>query len=170
MVLVGVITKAHGVRGEVAVQNRSDNPERWRPDAVVFDPDGASYRVVQVRGHGAKLLVRFEGVDDRTAAEGLRGRELVVPRSWLPPLADGTWWPHQIEGCRVVTEAGRELGVVTEVLANPGNDLWVAVDDAGGETMIPAVADLVVQVDVDAKRVIVRDVEGLTTPGDPGAS
>jgi 16S rRNA processing protein RimM len=164
-VVVGVVTKPHGIRGEVVVRNHSDNAERWRLDAVVFDREGIAYRVRDVRAHGAgRLLVRFQGVDDRSSAEAIRGRELVVPESWLPKLPEGEWWPHQIEGCHVVTEGGRDLGVITEVVANPANDLWVAVDASGTETLIPALADLLRGVDVDAKRILVRDVPGITAP------
>jgi 16S rRNA processing protein RimM len=108
--------------------------------------------------------VRFHGVEDRSTAETFRGRELLVPESWLPELPEGEWWPHQIEGCRVVTEDGRDLGLVTEVIANPANDLWVAADDAGTETMVPALADLLLEVDVVGKRIVVRDVPGVTAP------
>jgi 16S rRNA processing protein RimM len=108
--------------------------------------------------------VRFHGVDDRATAEALRGRELLVPESWLPQLPEGQWWPHQIEGCRVVTVDGLDLGVVSEVIANPANDLWVAVNDAGTETLIPALTDLLLEVDVVGKRIVVRDVPGLTAP------
>jgi 16S rRNA processing protein RimM len=163
-VVVGVVAKPHGILGEVSVSSRSDNPDRWRSGSVVFDRDGTEYRVTEVRDHGAKLLVRFAGVDDRTAAERLRGRELLVPESWLPELPDGEWWPYQIEGCTVVTDDGRALGVVTEVIANPANDLWVAVDEEGTETLVPALADLLRDVDVVGKRIVVRAVPGLTAP------
>ncbi len=166
-VVVGVVTRAHGVRGEVAVQNRSDNPDRWVAGAVVFTPEGRVLTVETVRPHGDRLLVTFDGVADRTAAEALRGVELSVPRSSLPPLAEGEWWPHQVEGCSVITEAGRDLGVVTEVVFNPANDLWVAVDETGAETLIPVLKDLLVEVDVDARRIVVRDVAGLTAPEAP---
>ncbi|MGE5227946.1 MAG: ribosome maturation factor RimM [Planctomycetaceae bacterium] len=163
-VVVGVVTRAHGVRGEVAVENRSDNPDRWTVGAVLTTPEGRVLTVEAVRPHGRRLLVTFTGVADRTAAEALRGVELSVPRSALPPLAEGEWWPHQIEGCRVTTETGRDLGVVTEVVFNPANDLWVAVDEAGRETLVPALKDLLVGVDVGAKQIVVRDVPGLTAP------
>ena len=83
-VTVGRITKAHGVHGEVAVENHSDNPDRWVPGAVVFGRDGRELTVRTVRPHGPRLLVTFEGVEDRTAAERLTGSTLEVPESWLP--------------------------------------------------------------------------------------
>ena len=163
-IVVGVVTKAHGTRGEVTLERRTDNPDRWVPGSVVFDRAGRTFTVASVRPHGARLLVTFDGVADRTAAESLRGLELLVPESWLPVLPDGEWWPHQLEGSRVVTEGGRELGRLSEVIPNDANDLWVAVDADGGETLIPALRDLLVKVDVAGKHIVVRDVPGLTVP------
>jgi 16S rRNA processing protein RimM len=166
-VVVGEITRAHGVRGEVAVRNRSDNPDRWVPGAVVLRPDGTPLTVSSLRVHGDRMLVTFEGVTDRGAAETLRGTELSVPVSTLPPLAEEEWWPHDLEGCRVRTEAGVDLGTVTEIVFNPANDLWVTVNDAGVETLVPALRSVLVEVDVAAKRIVVRDVPGLTVPEEP---
>jgi 16S rRNA processing protein RimM len=166
-VVVGIATKAHGVRGEVVVQPRSDNPDRWSAGAVVFGEDGTRFTVDTVRGTGARLFVRFAGAADRTAAEALRGTTFVVPVSWLPALRDGEYWPHELEGSQVVTESGRVLGTLADVVPNPANDLWVAVDADGDETLVPAIREVVLEVDVDVKRILVRDVPGLTAPDEP---
>jgi 16S rRNA processing protein RimM len=163
-VVVGHVTKAHGIRGEVAVEVRSDNPDRFVDGASVYTHDGRSLTMERAHEHGARMLVKFEGVDDRSAAEALRGQELVVPESWLPALDEGEYWPFQLEGCMVETESGRSLGSITEVIANPANDLWVATDDVGEETLVPAIRDVIVEVDIAGKRVLVRDVQGLTAP------
>jgi 16S rRNA processing protein RimM len=167
-VAVGHVTKAHGIRGEVAVEVRSDDPGRFADGAVVFTGSGRSLSIEHAHHHGTRLLVKFQGVDDRTAAESLRGNVLVVPRSWLQELPEGEYWPFQLEGFAVVTESGRALGSLTDVIPNPANDLWVAVDDQGVETLVPAVRDVIVDVDVEAKRVVVRDVPGLTAPDPEG--
>ena len=163
-VVVGVVTGVHGLGGEVSVQNRSDNPDRWSAGNTVLREDGAVLTIGSSRRHGRRLLVRFEGITDRTAAEGLRGTVLVVPESWLPELSGDEWWAHQVEGCEVRTVSGRVLGVIREVVPNPANDLWVAVDAEGRETLVPALADLLVDVDVEARKVVVEDVPGLTVP------
>jgi 16S rRNA processing protein RimM len=161
-IVVGAITKAHGLKGEVVVLNRSDNPDRWSPGNTVFL--GARELVITAsRPHGARMLVSFQGVTDRNTADELRG-ELTVRPDQLPELAAGEYWPHQLEGCEVVTDAGRALGRVTDVIPNPANDLWVAVDDAGLETLIPALEDVLLEVDVQARRILVRDIPGLTAP------
>jgi 16S rRNA processing protein RimM len=164
--VVGIVTGAHGLRGEVTVENRSDNADRWTAGGAVLLSDGRSLTIEASRSHGRRLLVKFAGVDDRTSAEALRGAELVVPRSWLPELPDGSWWAHELEGCSVVTRSGRDLGVLVEVVANPANDLWIARDGAGTETLIPVLDEVLVEVDPARRRIVVDDVPGLTAPED----
>jgi 16S rRNA processing protein RimM len=165
-VVVGYVTRAHGIRGEVAVEVRSDNADRFTPGSVVRLESGRDLAIERAHRHGSRLLVRFEGVHDRTTAESLRGEVLVVPESWLPELPRGEYWPFQLEGCEVVTESGRALGVVVEVVSNPANDLWVARTPGGEETFVPAIRDVIVDVDLGARRILVRDVPGLTAPDD----
>jgi 16S rRNA processing protein RimM len=163
-VVVGVVTGVHGLRGDVSVQNRSDNPDRWAPGGTVLREDGAAFTIEASRRHGRRLIVKFAEIADRSAAEDLRGAVLVVPESWLPDLADGEWWAYQLEGCEVRTASGRVLGIVKEVIPNPANDLWVAVDEEGNETLVPALVDILIDVDVDGRTIVVRDVPGLTVP------
>ncbi len=163
-VVVGLVTGVHGLRGEVSVQNRSDNPDRWNAGGRVLREDGRPLTIEASRRHGKKLLVKFADIAGRDGAERLRGAVLVVPESWLPRLEAGEWWAHQLEGCEVRTASGRMLGVLTEVIANPANDIWVAVDEGGAETLIPALADVLIDIDVEARTIVVRDVPGLTVP------
>ena len=162
-VVVGKVTKAHGLRGEVAVLPSSDNPDRFAVGASVFFEDGRELRIRSSRPASGRLLIAFDGIDDRPGAEALRGATLVVPRSMLPSLPEGEYWPHELEGCAVVTESGRALGSVQGVVANPAHDLWIVVDE-GEETLVPAIREVVVSVDVVGKRVVVRDIPGLTEP------
>ena len=163
-VAVGHVTRAHGIGGEVAVEVRTDNPDRFVEHATVYTEGGRSLTIQRAHPHGSRYLVKFGGVDDRSTAESLRGQVLVVPESWLPELGEGEYWPFQLEGCEVVTESGRSLGSVSEVIPNPANDLWVAVDGEGTETLVPAIRDVIADVDVAAKRILVHDVPGITAP------
>jgi 16S rRNA processing protein RimM len=141
----------------VAVELLTEVPERFAPGSTLQAEDGSSLTVESARPHQSRMLVTFEGVADRTAADALRGAYLFVPEESLPELPEGRYWPHQLEGCEVVDEDGRVLGRLAEVLAGPegGNDVW-AVDGEDGRRLVPAVRDAVVSVDIEARRVIVR--------------
>ena len=105
----------------------------------------------------------FDGVEDRETAAALAGSVLSVPASSSPPLPEGSWWDHEIVGCAVSTDGGRDLGVVDDVLHTAANDVW-SVLGATGETLVPVLKDLLVTVDVAARRIVVREVAGLTVP------
>lgn len=164
-VAVGRVTRAHGVHGEVAVVVISEVPERFAVGATVWLEDGGALTVESSRPHKDRLLVRFRGVSGRQQAEALRGTLLVVPGSWSPELPDGSWWDHQVRGCAVATDAGRELGVIREVIHTGANDVWSVVDEAGAETLLPVLQDVLVEVDVGGRRILVHEIPGITTQG-----
>jgi 16S rRNA processing protein RimM len=163
-VVVGRVTRPHGVQGEVAVLVLSEVPGRFADGAAVWLEGGRVLTVRSSRPHKGRLLVRFEEVPDRAAADELRGALLVVPVSMSPPLPEGSWWDHELIGCAVGTDAGRALGEITEVIHTPANDVWVTVDAAGAETLVPVLRDVLVSVDVQGRTIVVRDVPGLTVP------
>ncbi|GAA1901736.1 ribosome maturation factor RimM [Williamsia serinedens] len=150
---VGRIVKSHGVRGEVVVDVRTDDPDaRFAPGTVLRGklPRGAgerSFGVVAARDHGDRLLVRLEGVDDRTAADDLRGVLLVVDADSVDSGDDpDEFYDHEIIGVPVRTVAGDEVGTLADVLHLPGGDtLVVAVGegDARREVLVPFVAEMV---------------------------
>jgi 16S rRNA processing protein RimM len=164
-VVVGRITRSHGVRGEVAVMVLTEVGERFEPGATVYLEDGRRLTVAESRRHRGRMLVTFAGVRDRDAAEKLVQRDLVVPESESPPLPEGSYWDHQLIGCEVVTESGRSLGEVRDVIHTPANDVWSSIDGEGVETLVPAIGDVVASVDVGGGRIVVREVPGLTAPG-----
>jgi 16S rRNA processing protein RimM len=166
-VVVGRITRPHGVRGELAVLVLSEVPGRFADGAVVLMEDGRSLTVRSSRPHGDRLLVTFEEVAGREDADALRGALLMVPESSSPELPPGSWWDHELVGCVVTTESGRALGTLRDVIHTTANDVWSAVADDGTETLIPVLADVLVDVDVQARRVVVREIRGLTVPDDP---
>lgn len=122
---VGRVGRAHGLRGEVAVALSSDREERLAPGATLL-VDGGALVVASSRRHQDRWLVRFEGVDDRDAAEALRGTVLSAE-----PLAaaEGELWVHELIGCEVRDSTGAVLGTVEAVEANPASDLLVLDGD-----------------------------------------
>ena len=165
-VAVGRITKAHGVRGEVSVLPLSDVEDRFAAASRLYasESEERPLTVAASRPNRGRLLVRFEEVPDRTRAEALAGAYLFVPAGASPSLPDGSFWPHELIGADVVTENGRSLGVLTEIVRTSANDVWVARDDAGNESLVPALREVVAEVDAGAHRVVVREIPGLTVP------
>jgi len=161
--VVGKVTKAHGLRGEVTVLVLTEVPERFDPGSVLTLEDGRTLTVSGTRPDRGRLLVTFAEVADRTAAEQLGGQYLFVSRDLAPELPEGSFWPHELEGLEIVTESGRSLGEIREVVLGVANDIWVAGAPGAG-TLVPALKDVVVSVDVAGRRVVVRDVPGLTAP------
>jgi 16S rRNA processing protein RimM len=152
------------VQGELAVLVISEVPGRFADGETVWLEDGRTLTVESSRPHKDRLLVRFREVQSREQAEALQRALLVVPESLSPELPEGSWWDHRIVGCALETDTGRALGTVRDVIHTAANDVWSAVDDEGTETLIPVLQDVILDVDMDAKRIVVREIPGLTTP------
>jgi 16S rRNA processing protein RimM len=161
-VAVGRVGSAHGIRGEVAVEPWTDDPQdRFADGAVLRREAGSALRVVSSRPHGSRLLVRFVGIEDRTAAEALRGCVLLVDRAARPPLTDpDEFYDSDLVGLIATTTTGSALGPVREILHLPGTD-YLVVDMQGHDRLVPFVAAIVPRVDVAAGRIVVDPPEGL---------
>ncbi|GGM39839.1 ribosome maturation factor RimM [Longimycelium tulufanense] len=166
-VVVGRVGKAHGIRGELTVDPRTDSPEeRFAEGAALVArlPDGTSrtVTVAAARPHAGRLLVHFEGVPDRTAAESLRGALLTVDTAELPPIGDpDEFYDHELEGLVAELADGSRVGVVREVTHGPGADLLVLERDDGGEALVPFVSEIVPEVDVAGGRLLLTPPPGL---------
>lgn len=161
-VTVGVVGRAHGVRGELGIILRTDEPERrFAVGATVLTPEGRQLVVAQSREVSGRLLVRFEQVTDRNQAEQLRGTELVarVPES-EEPSGDEEYYDRQLIGLEVRIADGQPAGIISEVLHQGAQDLLV-VDVAGTERLVPFVQALVPVVDLAGGFVQLADVGGL---------
>ncbi|MGH8825347.1 MAG: ribosome maturation factor RimM [Jiangellaceae bacterium] len=165
LVTVGRVGRAHGIRGEVSVDVRTDSPELRFVDGarLTTEPAGAGPLVVgHTRWHSGRLLVRFDGVSDRAGAEGLRGVHLQAEiGDDERPDDPEEFFDHHLVGLRAVTAAGDELGEVAEVLHLPGQDLLVVRRPHAREALVPFVADLVPEVDLAAGRVVLDPPAGL---------
>jgi 16S rRNA processing protein RimM len=163
-VLVGRVGRAHGLRGEVAVEVRTDEPERRFADGTVFSTDRGRLTVVASRWSGPRLLIQFDEVADRDAAERLRGVELLVEVSEdETPDDPDEFYDHQLVGLRALDAQGDEVGRVGAVLHLPAHDVLVVERD-GREALVPFVAEHVPAVDVAAGSVTISDHAGLLDP------
>jgi len=162
-VLIGVVTRAHGVRGEVVVEARTDEPElRFAAGATArIENQQRTLTVDGARDHGGRLLVRFREISDRNAAEALRGSRLVVDVDPADrPAEPEEYYDRQLIGLTVLDAAGAEVGRVTGVAHLPAQDL-LEIDASGAERLVPFVADLVPEIDLARGLLRLADVPGL---------
>lgn len=163
---VGRVIGAHGLTGELRVELHTDFPERFAPGTFVLLGDELrSYKVEGSREHRGMILLVLTGVDNRTAAEELTGEWLFIPESAAMPLPEGEFWVHDIIGLAVVDENGQSVGRVTDVLQTGANDVYIIAPaeniNRGKELLIPAIAEVVQQVNLAERTMTIRLVPGL---------
>ena len=172
-VVVGRIGKPHGIRGEVTLDVRTDEPERrFAPGTTLraeapagADRRPASLTVARARWHQSTLLVTFEEIADRNAAEAARGTVLhaTIAHDEVPEDPE-EYYDHQLVGLAVVDLDGTPLGEVKAVVHGSAQDLLTVRTPDGRDTLVPFVSALVPEVDLDAGRVVVADRPGLVAP------
>ncbi|HEY2551415.1 MAG TPA: ribosome maturation factor RimM [Streptosporangiaceae bacterium] len=167
--VVGRIGRPHGLRGDVTIEIRTDDPDdRFAAGSVLLtEPASAGPLTVESsRWHSGRLLVRFDGLTDRDTAQALRDVLLAVDSDQLPDPDPDEFYDHQLVGLRVSTTGGEEVGEVGEVL-HQGQDLLVikgAGRRSGARILVPFVAPLVPEVDVAAGRLVIDPPPGLLDP------
>ncbi|GAA3158019.1 ribosome maturation factor RimM [Streptomyces echinatus] len=163
--VVARVGRAHGIKGEVTVEVRTDEPElRLAPGAVLAtDPASTGPLTIETgRVHSGRLLLRFAGVNDRTAAEALRNTLLIadVDPEELPEGED-EYYDHQLIDLDVVTEDGTEVGRITEISHLPSQDLFIVERPDGSEVLIPFVEEIVAEIDLEEQRAVITPPPGL---------
>ena len=161
---VGVITKPHGVRGEVRVYPYADDVPAFLKEAEVTlrrRERTLSMEVLGCRMQGSMVLVRFRGIDDRDRADTLRGFEIFVPRSHAPKLPEGEYYVCDLLGLSAVTDSGVKYGTLTRVLHTGANDVYEVTGDDGHLILVPAVKDYVHSIDLDNRTLVFRLDKGM---------
>ncbi|MFD5418230.1 ribosome maturation factor RimM [Streptomyces sp. NPDC127069] len=163
--VVARVGRAHGIKGEVTVEVRTDEPElRLSPGAVLrTEPASAGPLTIETgRVHSGRLMLRFAGVKDRTAAEALRNTLLIadVDPAELPEEED-EYYDHQLMDLDVVLEDGTEIGRITEISHLPSQDLFIVERPDGSEVMIPFVEEIVAEIDLEEQRCVITPPPGL---------
>ena len=164
MALVGRVARAHGIHGQVIVNPETDFPaERFRPGAELFIERAGrveGLRVTTARFHRERPVIGIDGIETMNDAETLAGYELRVPIDRLATLPPGTFYRHDLIGCRVETGDGRAVGLVSDVEGTMAGSLLV-VDGADGEVLIPLVSHICTVVEPAARRIVIDPPEGL---------
>lgn len=163
-VVVGRIGRPHGIRGEVTVEVRTDEPDAcFTPGSALF-VNGSEQTLVVARSHwhSGRLLLACDGVEDRNAAEALRGVLLEIERADdAVPDDPEEFYDHSLVGCTVVLVGGEHLGVVRDVIHLPAQDLLAVTLSDEREALIPFVTAIVPSVDIASRTITVDPPSGL---------
>jgi 16S rRNA processing protein RimM len=163
---VGYINSVHGLKGEVRVELYTDFPQRFAPGVtLLLGEDLEEVTVVGARPHKNGLLLQLEGIEGREQAEALRGSWLFVAEEDAVELDEDAYWVHDIIGLMVQTEEGEQLGTIREVLFTGANEVYVVepigLVNGGKELLLPAIDEVVREINLPANRMIVHLLPGL---------
>lgn len=164
---VGKIVNTHGIRGEVRVISRTDfADERYKVGNSLFlfqnnQEAPIELKITSHRKHKNFELLTFEGYHNVNDVVGFKEGLLKVPESYLAPLDQDEYYFHEIIGCKVQTVAGEELGTIREILTPGANDVWIIQAKKGKDILIPYIEDIVKEINIPNKTIIIEPMEGL---------
>jgi len=158
--VVGKLRRAHGVKGEIPLELYSQMLELLAPEQVVFIGEShIPYTIEKTRWKQNLLLIKLMGISDRTNVSKLTNELVYVQRSQLPGLEEGEFYYHQLIGLRVYDRNDIFLGVLREILKTNANDVYVIKNDDGDEVLIPAIEDMILDIDIEQQRMVVGEME-----------
>ncbi|SRR5579885_632215 len=160
---IGKIVAPFGVRGELKTYSLSDVPDRFsRLDIVYLTPNYRRYVIEGVRPYkGTMVLLKLAGVDDATAAETLRNYDVCIPLNQLAELPPDTYYQHDILGLRMVTLNEQEVGVIADIIVTGSNDVYVVKAQDGRQILIPAIKEVIKQIDLIRRVIYIDPIKGL---------
>jgi len=160
---IGKVVALFGLRGELKVHLLTDIPNRFAQlDVVQLGPDHTRYLIKSVRPYkGDMVLLRLEGVDDANAAEALRDLEISIPLSQLAELPADSYYQHDIIGLHVFTLDGYEVGNIVDIIVTGSNDVYVIKTTEGRQVLIPAIKQVIKQIDLIRRTMHIDPLPGL---------
>ena len=147
---IGKVVALFGIRGELKVRLLTDIPNRFAElDAVYVGPNHIRHLIQNARPYkGEMIVLKLVGIDDTNAAESLRNHEMCIPLSKLAKLPSDSYYQHDILGLHVFTLDGRELGTIVDIFVTGGNDVYIIKAPDGSQILIPAIKDVIKQIDL----------------------
>jgi 16S rRNA processing protein RimM len=159
-VLVGKLQRSHGVTGEIVLGITTDFPERINRGKLIYlGGDHSPIMISGARPFHQNMLITLEGIHNREEAAELTNLEVFVKTDELPALSDGQYYHHQLVGLKAVVEEGTEIGTLTEIMETGANDVYVVTDSSGKETLLPAIDDVILRIDLTAKKIVIKPPE-----------
>jgi 16S rRNA processing protein RimM len=161
-VIIGKFRKPHGIRGEIRMSVITNFPDLIKEGQTIFvGYKYQAYTIRSLRWHGEDLLVSLEEMPDRTAVEIFRNVMVYLKSEDMPPPPEGEFYLHQLVGLDVYTDQVEYLGKLKEVLLTGANDVYLVETPDGNEILLPAIQDVILDVNVEDKRMLVHIIPGL---------
>lgn len=162
---VGKIVNTHGIRGELKVHRISDFEERFEVGESLFlvmeNKDPIEMEIASHRTHKGFDLITFKGFENINDVEHFKGSYLKIEENQLTDLEEDEYYYHEIVGCEVITVDNETLGIIKEILSPGANDVWVVQREKGKDLLIPFIHDVVQEIDIESKKVVIEPIEGL---------
>lgn len=159
---IGFLRRPHGVQGEIIMDLHTDFPERIQTGRRVYVGEKHEvFTIGAVRPHADGLLVKISGFDTPETAGRFRNQWVYVQSSEVPALPEGKFYKHELIGLTVMTDENDKLGILNEVLETGANDVYVVVNEDGKEFLLPAIADVILDVNMADRVVKVHLIDGL---------
>jgi 16S rRNA processing protein RimM len=156
-VALGYLRRSHGIHGEMVMDILTDFPERLRPNRPVYlGEEHAPHRLGTVRMANKVMLVSIKGYTNPEEAARFRNTYIYIRADSLPALPEDAYYYHELVGMAVLDETGKPLGELKEIIETGANDVYVVRNEDGDELLLPAIADVVLNVDIERQEMIVR--------------
>jgi 16S rRNA processing protein RimM len=160
--VIGKLRRPHGIRGEILMDVLTDFPERLEAGMTVFiGEDHRPQRIAGLRNNNREMLLTLEGFYSPEDVGIFRNELVYVRVADRPELEEGEFYHHQLIGMRVVLESGAPLGTLVEILVTGANDVYVVQPEAGPEILLPAIADVILDIDLEHGQMRVQPLPGL---------
>jgi 16S rRNA processing protein RimM len=159
---IGYLRRPHGVSGEIIMDLHTDFPDRIKSGRKIYIGDkheSATFDTVRI--HGDSLLISLRGYDTPEAVGRFRNQWVYVKAKDVPPLPEGQHYKYEFVDLDVIDDQGNALGKIAEILETGANDVYVVRDEAGKEILLPAIPSVVLEVDMEARKMKVHLLEGL---------
>ena len=159
---IGFLRRPHGVQGEVIMDLHTDFPDRIKPGRKVYVGEKhEAFTIGAVRPHADGMLVKMRGFDTPESSGRFRNQWVYVRSNEVPALPEGKYYKHELIGLTVMVDDGSALGVLNEVLETGANDVYVIQKENGKEVLLPAIPDVVLDVDMTDRVMKVHIIDGL---------
>ena len=161
---IGQIVNTFGVKGMVKVKPFTDDIKKFGKLKKIYIENKTGkkeYEIEEIKEHKEMMLVKFKGIENANDAELLRDSYLIVDRENLQPLEEGTFYIVDLIGINVYTEEGKQLGILDDIFNTGSNDIYVVKDELGKQLLLPAIKDVIKEINVEEGKIIVHLIDGL---------